>query len=159
MDTLDLKPLKILAKDLEDLKIMSAHLQDSIVPYLSMQYDPKTETFQMLTNRFCWEHDPQEHEGKPIYHRVHSGFEIHHVKGLKKKGFTGSDNERMYNLLTINGDKEGVIHLVFSDHHEIQAHIADMHVKLGDVTHPWPTHHHPKHIHEHVEEYLAGENQ
>lgn len=150
MDTLDLKKLKLIAKDLEDLQIMAAHLQDSLVPFLSMKYDPEAQTFTALTNRFCWEHDEIEHEGEPLYHRVHSGLCIHNVKNVKKRGFKTTDTNRLFNLMTIHGDNAGAIHLIFSDGHEICAEISDIHLKLGDISHPWTTRTKPKHIHEYL---------
>jgi len=73
MDTKEMKQLKLIAKDLEDLQILASHLQDSIIPLLSMSYDPETQTFRAIANRFCWEHAALEYEGEPLHHRVHSG--------------------------------------------------------------------------------------
>ena len=150
MDTLDLPQLKVIAKDLEDLQIIAAHLQDALIPLLSFQHNAETETFTALANRFCWEHAPLDHEGAPLYHRVHSGLCIHHVKKVHKKGFQSTDTNQLYNLMTINGQNEGALHLVFSDGHEIRVEIEHIHLKLGDVSHPWPTRHAPKQLHEHV---------
>ena len=77
MDTLDLKKLKLIARDLEDLQILAAHLQDALIPYMSMQYDPVAKTFTALVNRFCWEHGEMPHEDGPLYHRAHAGLSIH----------------------------------------------------------------------------------
>lgn len=152
MDTPELKPLKLIAKDLEDLQILAAHLQDAILPLMSMQYDPETKTFRALANRFCWEHGEMEADGKPVYHRVHSGLEIHNVERVLHKGIDLQKNDQHYNLLTMHGENEGAIHLVFSGGSEIRLETNDIHLHLGDVQKPWPTPHKPKHIHEHLEE-------
>jgi hypothetical protein len=152
MDTKNLKLLKILAKDLEDLQVMAAHIQDSIIPLMSMVYDSKTKTFRALVNRFCWEHGAMEHEGKPLYHRTHSALEIHNVKRVLHKGIDFKGKQRAHNLLTLHAEHDKAIHLVFSGGPEIRVEVEDMHVRLGDVHHPWPTRKKPKHVHEHLAE-------
>lgn len=152
MDTHELKPLKLIAKDIEDLQILAAHLQDAIVPFMSMQYDPETKTFRALANRFCWEHGESDYEGENLYHRVHSGLEIHNVDRVLHKGFDLIQDDQNYALLTVHGENEGAIHLVFSGGSEVRVETHDMHLHLGDVQHPWPTRKKPKHIHEHLED-------
>lgn len=152
MDTKEMKQLKLIAKDLEDLQVLVAHLQDSIIPLMSMNYDPETKTFRAIANRFCWEHGEIEHEGEPLYHRVHSGLEIHNVKRVQHKGLDRESENRSHNLLTINGDQEGVLHFIFSGGPELRLEIEDLQLHLGDLEHPWPTRKKPKHIHEHLDE-------
>lgn len=154
MDTHELKPLKLIAKDLEDLQILAAHLQDAILPFMSMQYDPETKTFRALANRFCWEHGEIEHEGEPLHHRVHSGLEIHNVKRVLHKGFNKDDQH--YTLLAMHGEQEGAVHLVFSGGSELRVETDDIHLHLGDVQHPWPTRKKPKHIHEHLDDLKSA---
>lgn len=151
MDTLDLKRLKMIAQDLEDLQIMSAHLQDAIVHLSSMSYDSETKTFRLLANRFCWEHGEMTHEDEPLYHRVHSGLEVHHVKRVLHKGIDMKGEKRAHNLLAIHNDDPNAIHVVFSDGGELRLEVEDVKLHLGDVQHPWPTRKKPTHIHEHLE--------
>lgn len=155
MDTHEMKPLKLMAKDLEDLQILASHLQDALIPFMSMEYDPETKTFRALANRFCWEIDPQDHEGEPLYHRVHSGIEVHNVDKVMHKGFDLDNPQEDHNLLTIHGDNDGEIHLVFSGGPEICLETKGVHLHLGDVTHPWPTRKKPKHIHEHLDDLAS----
>jgi len=150
MDTKEMKQLKLIAKDLEDLQILASHLQDSIVPLMSMTYDPETQTFRAIANRFCWEHDELEFEGDSLYHRVHSGIEIHHVTRVQHKGLDRTNDNRSYNLLTVHGNESGALRLVFSGGPELRLEIDTLHVHLGDLEHPWPTRKKPKHIHEHL---------
>jgi hypothetical protein len=152
MDTKEMKQLKLIARDIEDLQILVAHLQDAIIPLLSMNYDAETQTFRVVANRFCWEHGEVEHEGEPLYHRVHSGLEIHHVTRVQHKGLDRQNDDRSCHLLTIHGDQEGVLHFVFSGGPELRLEIEDLRMHLGDLEHPWPTRKKPKHIHEHLEE-------
>ena len=47
--------LKLKAKDAEDIQVISAVLQDSIVPVVDMQYDAADKSFIMVVQRLCRE--------------------------------------------------------------------------------------------------------
>ena len=47
--------LKLFGKNLDDLKIISAYLQDSIVLVKDIVYLQSNSTFLMMVNRFMWE--------------------------------------------------------------------------------------------------------
>ena len=47
--------LKLLGKNQEDLKIISAYLQDSILIVKDMVFLKRNRTFVMIVNRFMWE--------------------------------------------------------------------------------------------------------
>ena len=49
------KNLKLIAKTEEDIKIVSAHLQDSIVNVFDIAHLEKSNIFLMQLNRFMWE--------------------------------------------------------------------------------------------------------
>ena len=47
--------LKLIGKNEEDLKVISAYLQDSIVTIQDIVFFKKSRTFVMIVNRFMWE--------------------------------------------------------------------------------------------------------
>ena len=47
--------LKLIGKNQEDLKVISAHSQDSIVTVKDMIFLEKNRIFLMMVNRFMWE--------------------------------------------------------------------------------------------------------
>ena len=47
--------LKLLGKNQEDLKIISAYLQDSILIVRDIVFLKQNRTFIMIVNRFMWE--------------------------------------------------------------------------------------------------------
>ncbi len=51
----EMTDLKLIAFDEEDLKVVSAHLQDAVVRVGDMAYLPKERRFAALLNRFDWE--------------------------------------------------------------------------------------------------------
>jgi len=48
--------LKLLGKNQEDLKIISAYLQDSILIVKDIVFLKQNRTFIMIVNRFMWEY-------------------------------------------------------------------------------------------------------
>ena len=49
--------LKLRAITAEDIKVLSALLQDGLVAASDMHYEKSENSFVMVINRFCWEHD------------------------------------------------------------------------------------------------------
>ena len=46
--------LKLIALDVDDLKIISAHLQDAVGRISDIVYDKKAKRFALVLNRFDW---------------------------------------------------------------------------------------------------------
>ena len=46
--SINFEPLRLLARDFEDLTIVSTHLQDALLPLTSMVYERKSATFTMF---------------------------------------------------------------------------------------------------------------
>ena len=47
--------LKLIGKNLEDIKVISSHLQDSVVTVRDIVFLKQNRTFIMIVNRFMWE--------------------------------------------------------------------------------------------------------
>ena len=50
--------LRLLAHDGDDVAVLSALLQDAIIPGSDMSFDRKLNEFVIVANRFCWELEP-----------------------------------------------------------------------------------------------------
>ena len=76
--------LRLLAHDGDDVAVLSALLQDAIIPGSDMSFDRKLNEFVIVANRFCWELEPfvdvKSSDGKPIYERRLCGIRIAHVR-------------------------------------------------------------------------------
>ena len=155
MAELNFPPLRLLAKDKEEIQILSAHLQDGLLPLTSIHFDKDTKIFTCLLNRFCWEH-LNTHPNEELYYRVHSGFSVANVQNVHRRNFDHRRNERVLNLLMITVDepkeKYQTIHLLFSGDREIRLEVESIHCQLGDVDNPWHTSKRPMHLYEHLEE-------
>ena len=53
------RPLNLGAMDTDDLKVISALVQDAVFPITEMKYDRKARRFALLINRFRWEDKSQ----------------------------------------------------------------------------------------------------
>ena len=105
-------PLRMIAEDQDDLTLISACLQDALVPLSGLDYDPKSGQFRLLTNRFCWECDPEamtpeeSGEEKSCYTRVPAGLSFQNVKEVHKVGLNLQNQTELINLLTIQPSEE-----------------------------------------------------
>ena len=54
--------LKLRARDPEDLRVLSACLQDALVPLADIAYLKPEQRFVLVVNRFMWESAPEEAE-------------------------------------------------------------------------------------------------
>lgn len=139
-------PLKLQANDQHDLKILSALLQDSLIHVGGMHYNPDAHLFTLLANRFCWEGEPEMTNSTKLHKRTHSGVHFSHVTQVRQAGINQAHTHKMHNLLTVHGDKQGEIHLVFSDNVQICLHVDQILCHLNDLHEAWWTHQQPSHI-------------
>lgn len=149
------KMIKMRALDANDLNHMAEQLRDGLCPLISMVHEK--ESFTLLINRFCWNHE-DKHEDKPLYYRSHVGLLFRHVQKVQRKGFEQHSEDRILNLLHIHVKEEPKttwVHLVFSKGHEIRLSVQKLEVYLSDLHDPWPTRSKPMHLHEHMEELVA----
>lgn len=139
-------PLKLKALNYKDLRVIASCLQDAILFPSLMHYHVNENVFVVLANRFCWEKDPVVHEGQKLHHRVHSGVYFSHVKRVRMNGIHPVNNQHdPHALLTVHGDVDGEIHLLFSGGKAICLHVEKVTCHLKDLHEPWWTHQKPEH--------------
>lgn len=130
----DLKILKLKAHDPQDLKILSACLQDSLVPLKEIQYDRPQNRFTLLLNRYRWEDQNNQDKGS----RIHSALSF---EGVTKAEYTGfnlqASRPQNLSLLTLQYHAP-YIHLSFADKASIRLEVKELKAKLRDAHVPWP---------------------
>ena len=141
----DYVPLKIRAEDKEDLHIVSALLQDSIVPSKSLKHDAKNKTFSLLANRFRWEASAKD-DALEQNERVFSSLYIENVEAIHKKNFSESKGEAHHALLCILQEGPHLTFL-FSGEEEIILTLSSLKLRVRDISEPWPTEICPIHHH------------
>tara|TARA_B100000029_G_scaffold92266_1_gene82200 strand:- start:7 stop:453 length:447 start_codon:yes stop_codon:yes gene_type:complete len=138
--------LKLLALNDDDLKVLSAHLQDSVTLVKDIVFLKKSRTFLMMVNRFMWE-DIE----RGIFRenqRIRCAIKFENVLEAKSRNINQKKKDKILELLSIdseikNNKKELLI--TFAGNNEIILIAEEIHVLLSDVGIPWKVKHVPKH--------------
>ncbi len=134
--------LKLVALDVDDLAVISAHLQDAVVLAGDLAWWPRERRFAVALRRFDW----QAPESEP--RRRLSALHFDRVTAVRRRGFApGSDN--VLNLLAVTfepGDMpSGIVTLVFSGNSAIRLDVECIEAQFRDMGPIWeaigrPTH-------------------
>jgi hypothetical protein len=139
--------LKLRAEDADDLAVLSACLQDALVPVRDLAYVPDQKIFVFVANRFRWESGSRPMPGER--QRILCAVTFSAVAGVSYRGFRRSDEDRILALLAIRAEAESVgatgILLEFSGHAAIRLEVARIQCRAKDLGEPWPTPWHPRH--------------
>lgn len=148
-----IKPLKLRAVDREDLEIISACLQDAIVPIADMVYLPVEGKFVMVANRFKWEASAEErmnghgpaadHEDAP-FKRTHCGLTFEGVRAVRRRGLNARDRSQLLGLLAIQAVDDGLM-MTFAGGASIHLVAGPWTCWLQDIGDPWPCRSRPHH--------------
>lgn len=135
-------PLRLLAQDEDDLKIVAACVQDALVPLGDMAHLADERRFVMALNRFRWEAErPTEDEP---FERIHSLLSVQHVAAVRVRGIDQLRRDAILELLSMTSG-EGCVDLVFAGDGAIRLEIDRIHIALRDVGEAWPTRWRPDH--------------
>jgi hypothetical protein len=137
--------LKLRAADAEDLAVISAILQDSLVTIGEMTYLPDESRFVLVANRFKWE--PQAGATPAKGERVLTGLCIDGVKTVSRRGFSPRDSDRILALLALRPDEGDAPALIldFAGGSSVRLEVGQILCHLDDLGEPWPTRWRPKH--------------
>ena len=145
------KPLYIGAIDPADIEVMSAFLQDAVVPVSEMKWRKQHRQLAVLLNRFRWEDkDHAQQQNRPV-ERVQSLLVIDHVRHIASIGIDRSVPKAALALLSLSYQEcEGAsedVQLTFSGSAVIKIQISALEISLRDVTKPYiaPSGHIPTH--------------
>ena len=139
--------LKLYGKNLEDLRIISAHLQDSIVKIKELIFLKKNQTFLIMVKRFMWEDIEKGLFRNPK--RINSVIKFNNVLRVISKNINQLNKNRILELLTIetkfldNSNYE--ISLIFSGDSTITIITENIDIILDDQGIPWEAKSFPKH--------------
>ena len=141
------KNLKLIASSNEDLKVISAHLQDSIVSTSDAANLSRNRIFLMQLNRFMWE-DVE----KGIFRknkRIRTILKFDNVLSVASKNISQENKGEFLDFLAIETnllpDKSYEIKLVFSGNAIIKIICEVIDVTLDDQGNYWESKNKPKH--------------
>jgi hypothetical protein len=137
--------LRLRAHDADDLQVVSACLQDAIVPIGDMTYERAARRFVLVANRFCWE---RTDDSEPVSDRVNCGVVFDGVSAVRLRRIDRTDRSLMLSLLAITREDlpTGVaLTLVCADNRDIRLEADGIAVQLEDFDAAWPTMNRPRH--------------
>ena len=139
--------LKLIGKNIEDLKTISAYSQDSIVKIKDIVYLKENKIFIVMLSRFMWE--DLEKGVFRNYKRIKSVLKFNFVESVLAKNINQQQKNRNLELLTIksnyNQNNLYDINLIFSGNSIILLKSEEMDVMLDDQDYFWEVKHSPKH--------------
>jgi hypothetical protein len=145
----DYKPLRLLAEEGGDLKIIAAAVQDAVVKAGNLVYEKRNRRFAIELNRYRWEAAPMR-KGQPG-ERVRALLAFDGVLGVKTRGITKADPELILSLLSADFVPDvaeppgGKVNLLFAGDGEIVLTVEALDATLLDSDYVWPTRHVPNH--------------
>ena len=141
------KNLKLIAHSEEDLRVISAHLQDAIANTANIANLKKNKIFLMQLNRFMWE-DVE----KGVFRknkRIRSVLKIDNVIKVFSKNVNQSKKDKFLDFLTIETtlmpDKNYEMKIVFAGDSIIRVIAEVVEVILDDQGEAWNTKNMPNH--------------
>ena len=139
--------LKLLGRSVEDLKTISAYLQDSIIIQKDITFLKKNKIFLMLVSRFMWE-DAEKglfRENK----RIRCALRFDQVSNVLCKNINQKKKNKVLELLAIKNismkDQTSKISLIFAGDSIITILVEEIDVLLDDLGEPWVVKKAPKH--------------
>ena len=145
----DASLLKLVATDEKDLAVVSGALQDAIVPIGDISFQPETNTFVLVANRFCWEAAARATAREPD-ERVNAGVSFSNVVDVKRRGIDFAARGTFLNLLAISCEPDAggdgpTVQLTFSGDTAIRLQTTGLLCHLEDFGEAWPTRWRPEH--------------
>jgi hypothetical protein len=125
--------LRLKAEDAEDLQVISAILQDAIVPLVDVTYRTKEKDFILIAQRFCRE---QKSDGK-CFERIRCAVHVTGVGGVQVQKIERKAANEMLELLAVMPEGKS-LHFVFAGGGKMKLKLNDWMLFLEDFGEPWP---------------------
>ena len=134
--------LKLAAVDADDLKVISAHMQDALVRLSDFRYLSRPRKFAFVANRFAWEQQPRQE-------RRRTGLHFQHVLSVKQLGIRDMGPDQVLSLLSIGfepgASPSGTVSLTFAGGFDIRLEVECIDAQLRDLGAAWTTENTPSH--------------
>ncbi len=141
------KNLKLIARTEEDIRVVSAHLQDSIVSLSDVANLKKSKIFPMQLNRFMWE-DVE----KGVFRknkRIRTVLKFENVLKVLSKNISQLKKDKFLDFLAIETnvmpDNNYEMKIIFAGDSIIRVISEVIEVTLDDQGEAWNTKNKPKH--------------
>ena len=139
--------LKLIVKKQEDLKVISAYSQDSIVAIKDITFLKKNRIFVMLINRFMWEYI--ERGINKQNKRIRCALKFEGILKVKSKKINQKNKNKRLECLAIESNeflgKNNEINFFFAGGGVITLIAESIEAVMHDLGESWNVKHTPKH--------------
>jgi hypothetical protein len=139
--------LKLIALDEEDLKIVSAHVQDAVMKVGDLDFIVASKQFVMPMYRFAWEKEATEKRPQP--ERRNSVLHFDRVLSAKLAGISRDKRDEVLSLLAITyattDAPAGTVDLLFAGGGAIRLEVECIEARLVDLGGAWEASSRPAH--------------
>jgi len=143
--------LKLIAFDVDDLAVLSAHLQDALVRVGDLAWLPAERRFAAVGNRFDWADALKQgtSNASAPYLRRQAGLRFERVRGAQLLGIDVRRKDAILSLLAIAFEPSeppaGFVTLRFADGAGIRLQVECIEAELKDLGPVWRAASMPKH--------------
>lgn len=135
-------PLRLLAEDEEDLKVISAALQDAVGKVGDIHWEAAPRRLTVVLNRFRWENGRRRE-------RVRSALQLGGVLGVKSRNIRRDARRAVIELLALRFEAGeapgGCIVFEFAGDGDLRVEVECIDAVLADVSGAWPARSAPRH--------------
>lgn len=139
--------LKLIALDEEDLKIVSAHVQDAVMKVGDLDFLAASKQFVVPMYRFAWENETGGRKSPP--ERRNSVLHFHRVLSAKLSGISRDKRDEVLELLAVTyavtDAPAGTIDLIFAGGGTIRLEVECIEARLVDLGGAWEALARPQH--------------
>ena len=137
--------LALIARDAEDLEVISSILQDAVVPVNEITFVAEENRFVLIASRFSRESGASgEETPKGVFERVSCAVRFDRVSAVKRRNLDPSRLTGVLSLLAIRSEAE-YIDLIFSGGGTIRLIADEIACRIDDLDLRWPTRLKPDH--------------
>lgn len=135
------EPLKLLALDADDLKVVAAALQDAVARIGDIRFEPKGRRLTIAFNRYRWEGEGGE--------RVRSALQVGSAMNVQARRLRRGARDAVVELLTVTFEPGeapgGLLIFNFAGGGDLRVEVECIDAILADVSEPWPARRIPRH--------------
>ena len=145
-----MKLLKLIALDDDDLKVISAQLQDAILKREDMAYLPQERRFALVLNRFDWLSATAERGANGSgYERRQSALRFEKVEKAQFRNLSPGPSSEVLELLAVDFEVDetpgGYVTMIFAGGGAVRLQVDCIEAELRDLGPSWKTPRKPQH--------------
>ena len=134
-------PLRLIAQEAADVPVISALLQDAVLPVGEMRLDRKRRRLVALVNRFRWEDSEAAKRAGRGYERVRSLLTVEDVLSAQVQGVDLAAKDVVLSILSLEfvagDDGMGRLILTLAGDGAVALEVEALDLRLEDVTKPY----------------------